>query len=305
MKKYKEWTLGVISILGLIILSVAFAPDENKILYNHPLDNMPVVDGPVYKTNTVAPQEDRGEEYRTWLAASVRVKVGKFYGSGTICYYDAEKKEAWVISCGHLWSGTKNAGALNMGTAEISAWYHNEKKLAFPKKYKAKVIFYSNTKGYDVSLLKFTPDWEPEYFTIAQSDYKIEVGKTYHSTGCDSSKEVARYEVEILTVGSRPGVDTRAKKNSPRPGRSGGGLLTNDGYYIGTCWGTTDKVNGNGQGIFTSIPSIRKHFKSQGYEWLLNLTPPNGARTIPIIDRNNPGARFPIDYIPFPFRNMF
>ena len=263
-RHFREWILGMVSILGLAILSIIMFPSnpQPNILYTHPLDNMRVVEGPIYNTGFHAPQEDRGVEYRRWLAPSVKIRVSGSSGSGTICYYDAAKNEAWVISCGHLWSGKMSAeeGRRRQRTAKVITWYHNMEKLSSPKEYPADVIFYSNDRGYDLSLLKFKPDWVPEYFPIAPSTYQISKGQLYHSTGCDGGREVARYEVEILSVGTSPGRDTRIVRNSPRPGRSGGGLLSDDGYYLGICWGTTDTSSGNGEGDFYILTFDTKSF---------------------------------------------
>src|SRR5690606_24051907 len=132
-------------------------------------------------------------------------------------------------------------------------------------------------------LLKFKPDWVPDYFPIASTDYDIKIGSKQHSTGCDLGNEVAHYEVEV--VGTR-GSDLVTRNNSPRPGRSGGGLLSDDGYYIGTCWGTSD-YSGTGVGYFTPLSSIHDVYSRNGYEWILEV----GfglANQIPIRDQNNP-----------------
>jgi len=286
--------------LGLLI-TICLTPEPRPtVIYHHPLDNMRVVHGPIYNTGGYEPQEDRGEEYRRFLAASVKIRVSGSSGSGTLCYYDPSKNEAWVISCGHLWNGNMSTeeGRNRNVTAQIITWYHNSQKLAEPKQYPATVIFYSNSDGYDLSLLKFTPDWKPDYFPIAPLDYSIQKGQLFHSCGCDGGREVARYEVEIIRVGSSPGQDTRIVRNSPRPGRSGGGLLTNDGFYIGICWGTTDTTSGNGEGIFTSLHSIHQHFKQQGYGWLVEQSAFTVAN-IPIRDRNTTRT-YPRNYIPLP-----
>jgi len=301
---FKDFGLEKLLILvaGALAILIAVSPfvPESDILYRHPLDNMAVVKGP-YKCFG-APQEDRGIEYRRFLSASVKISVSGSSGSGTICDYDPITNTAWVISCGHLWGGNMSAeeGKRRQVKARIITWYHNMEKLDEPKSYPADVVFYSNSNGYDLSLLKFKPDWQPHYFPIAPSNYNLQIGQHHHSTGCDGGREVARYDVKIIRVGDSPGVDTLIVENSPRPGRSGGGLLTDDGYYIAICWGTTDTRSGGGQGLFTSLPSIRKHFTAQGYGWILNKLPPMAARDIPIQDRENPNKKFPKDYIPLP-----
>jgi hypothetical protein len=248
-----------------------------------------------------APQEDRGPEYRRFLAASVKIAVSGGSGSGTIVYYDPDKNEAYVASCGHLWSGTRSAADLQSRpeSCRVITWYHNESKLQSPREYPAQVLFYSNNRGWDSSLVKFKPDWVPEYFPIAPLDYSLPQGALFHSLGCDGGREVAHYNVEI--VGMR-GNDLITTRNSPRPGRSGGGLLSDDGYYVATCWGTSDTTGGGGIGYFTPLSSIHEVYTRNGYDWLLKVANVL-ARKIPIFDMNNPQQQYPKDYVPIPGGN--
>lgn len=244
------------------------------------------------------PQEDRSSEYFKYLASSVKISVRGGSGSGTITYYDPTTKEAYVTSCGHLWSGTRVADELksNPISCQVTIWYQNQTKLPTPQEYPAQVLFWSNKRGYDSSLIKFKPDWIPEFYPIAPIDYQIVPGSHYNSCGCDGGREVARYDVEI--VGYRDN-DLITTKNSPRPGRSGGGLLSEDGYYIATCWGTSDTSGEGGIGYFTPLKSIHQVYGNNGYGWLCNIQQIL-ARKIPIIDQNNPQQKYPNDYVPIP-----
>ena len=248
-----------------------------------------------------APNEQRGEEFRRYLSASVRIGTGGSFGSGTIVYYDQSTGWAYVASCGHLWSGNRSAEQLrrNPKSVTITTWYHNHKKLNDPKDYQAEVLFWSNTRGYDSSCLRFKPDWQPGYFPIASVSYNIVTSSRQHSLGCDHAKEVAHYDVEIVGMREK---DLVTRRNSPRPGRSGGGLLSADGYYIGTCWGTS-AYDGSGVGYFTPLSSIHKVYKENGYDWLLEIRRGFQARRIPIRDLLNPYIKYPEDYIPVPSGN--
>ncbi len=269
-----------------------------------PLDNMPIVKGGYgeFVSQTEAPVEQRGEEYRRWLAASVKISVSGGSGSGTICYYDASKNLAYVASCGHLWDNgamTVEEGLGRNIKCKITIWYKNEEKLPSTKQYDAKVIFYSHRSGCDTSLATFQPDYVPNYYPIAPVNYDIRVGSRQHSCGCDGGREVAHYDVEIV---GEQGSNLITKHNSPRPGRSGGGLLTQDGYYIGTCWGNS-QVDGSGIGYFTPLSVIHQYWSQQaGYEFLLRQQPGSNiaARQLPVINRRGPQAKFPKDYIPLP-----
>ena len=282
---------------------------EIKIIGIDPFDKMPIVSGG-YSEQIVAgrtPIAQRGIEYRKFLAPSIKIQTtsseGVASGSGTICYYDPVKNLAYVATCGHLWDSgimTSKEGLRRNITCKAILFYHNEEKLAAPKEYTAKVIFYSYVKGCDTALITFQPDFNPEYFPVAPVDYEVKPGSKQHSLGCDAGSEVAHYEVEIVGI---QGPNLISKNNSPRRGRSGGGLLSDDGYYIGTCWGTSI-LDGSGIGYFTPIPVIHNFWNQQaGYEFLLKQTPgSNMARSLPIIDRNSTQGIYPKNYIPVPSR---
>lgn len=318
MKKLlATFSVALAVITAGVLASKHGQPVPNQIFENgvSPIDRMPIVDTPysIYATQ-LAPVEQRGEEFRRWLAPSLKIQVQGGSGSGTIVYYDPKEQVAYVQSCGHLWNGNMSAqeGRGRNVKCSVVAWYHNEKKLDQPRSYEADVLYYSNTRGQDCSLLKFKPDWVPDYFPIAPAGYAILEGTRLHSVGCDGGREVAHYDVKVVgerpaqaifrtpnTIVSDKGIDLITTENSPRPGRSGGGLLT-DEFYVGICWGTSDKT-GNGIGLFTPLNVVRQMNASQGFDWL-NEVGSNPARQIPILDRNNPQGKYPLDYIPLPLK---
>lgn len=183
-------------------------------------------------------------------------------------------------------------------TCKVIIWYHNEDKLAEPKTYPANVIFYNNGNSGDTSLLTFQPDWKPNYFPIAPVDYNIQQGTRLHSIGSDGGREAAHYDVRFTGY---EGKNLVTEENSPRPGRSGGGLLSDDGYYVGTCWGTST-YSGEGEGYFTRLSNIHRLWDQNGYGFLLKIESPAFAQSIPIIDKNNPQGKYPRDYILMPKR---
>lgn len=245
------------------------------------------------------PQEQRDEMYRKWIAAGVKISVSGASGSGTIVYFDSRDGYAYVQSCGHLWNGkmTAEQGKQKKLTCKIITWYHNEKKLDSPKEYPAEVLYYNNPNPDDISLMRFKPDWVPNYIPIGPPDLKLPGDARLHSVGCDGGREIAHYEVRFV---SYSGTDIVTTENSPRRGRSGGGLMTED-YYVGVCSRSSDPDGtiGKGNGYFTGLESIRKMNEKNGYGWL-NDVGINWARQIPIIDRNGPQKKHPKDYIPLP-----
>lgn len=290
-------------LAALLMVTFTLNHPKKQINHNNPMAGgspipMPLVNDPLAVSSNIKPREQRGIQYRKWLSKSVKVSSGSS-GSGTIVYYDHKTGWAYVQSCGHLWKGDMSVeeGKRAKKTATIITWYHNNKKLNGTRKYNAEVLFHSNHGRPDISLLRFKPDWIPEFFPIAPMDYVIREGPA-HSTGCDGGREVAHYSVKI--IGNRNGSwkDLVTTNNSPRQGRSGGGLISNDGYFIGICWGTSD-YDGSGNGYFTPLRDIHKVMTREGYEWMIG-----GfvflAREIPIVDRNNPQRTYDKEYIAIP-----
>jgi len=307
MRKFLFISCVGLSILTSILLFVKINHIESApISYDLSIDNMPLVEDDPFETmaDGRVPIEQRGAEHRRWLAAGLKIHTSIASGSGTIVYYNPDDGWAYVHSCGHLWrrSTTAEEAKRRSATCHVSTWYHNDQKLDRSRKYPAEVLYCSNGRGRDISLMRFKPDWEPEYFPIAPDDFQFINDMRLHSVGCDGGQEVAHYDVRYIGMrdtGSGWG-DLVTTENSPRPGRSGGGLMTND-YYVGICWGTSS-YSGNGNGFFTPLSTIREYNKRNGYGWL-NEAGISWARMIPIIDRNNPQGEYPRDYIPLPLKS--
>ena len=266
-----------------------------------PLDNMPILNKPSNEFGGALPVPQRDKQFRKYLSVSVKIKLPTSSGSGTIVYYDKEKNIAYVASCGHFWTkGTSMSATDNKSKkvrCQVETWYHNDEKLPVSKTYEAKVVFYSYYDGQDTSLIIFTPDWEPDYYPIAPVDYKYNAGVHAHSIGSDHGGEVAHYDVEIVGFDVQ-GNDVITRKNSPRPGRSGGGLINEEGFYIATCWGTQFE-DGSGIGRFTSLKAIHKFWGQQKeYVFLLNIK--KAVPFLPIVDRNNPQGTYTKDYVFLP-----
>lgn len=287
--------------LSLTFITFLFVAPSHQ-LQSKFVEKMPLVhDDPFahLAAKGYAPIEQRDSSYRKWLSAGVKIRVTNASGSGTIVYYDQKTNYAYVQSCGHLWDGVMSADQARTRrlTCKVIAWYHNQEKLSTPKSYEAQVLYYSNVRGRDCSLMRFKPDWTPEYFPIAPEDFDFVPNTRFHSVGCDGGSEVAHYDVRYLGMRGNDWPDIITTENSPRPGRSGGGLMSDD-LYVGICWGTTN-FEGGGNGFFTPLKTVRRMNEENGYGWL-NEVGFSLARQIPIVDRNNPQGKYPKDYIPLP-----
>lgn len=276
-------------------------PSQRQFAEVDPLDNMPILERGNYGANAKTPVPQRGAEFRRFLAPSCKISVGNGSGSGTIIHYDESKNLAYVATCGHLWQegivDQERAKRMNI-KCKVIFWYHNDQRLDAPKQYDATVAFYSYVRGQDTALVTFKPDWKPSVFPLAQKDYKYPKGQHAHSVGCDAGSEVAHYDIEM--IGLEWG-DLVTIGNSPRPGRSGGGLMDDNGQYIGTCWGT-QYVDGSGKGFFTPMEVIHKFWANQkDYAFLLEQKSSGGFRyNLKIVDHSGSKDSFLPEYILLP-----
>ena len=278
-----------ISVAALILaLSISFCNYCASAEPIHPIlrEDAARVDFPV-------PKEQRDEKYSKFLSASVKVSVSGSAGSGTIVHYDPSSEWVYIVSCGHLWEGNKEYGSEPKVGARVTVWYKNGTKLTEPRIYDAEVLFWSNDRGYDSSLVRFKCDWIPEYFPISPK-FKLKKGDLLNSMGCDGGREVARYEVKFVEKRS---LDIITELNSPRPGRSGGGLVTNEGELVGICWGTSD-ISGKGIGYFTPVSSMETVFSKNNHIWLIGNR--KIMEIVPIKDWDKPDRNYEGNFIPMP-----
>lgn len=210
-----------------------------------------------------APYADRTLNVIDYLKTGCRVFYKNKCGSATVIYYDIVHNVAWALSCGHLFSKSQSMPAdselKKIITCRLDFFYP-------PKTYTGIVVFYY-IQGYkDIALIRFTPEHIPSTAPIAPINYHLN-GQTLHSIGCDRCSEIAHYLVVHLDTYVMP-EEYYTIYNSPRPGRSGGGLLTDDGMLVGICVRTSD-ISGCGVGYYTPLSQIHTVLKEEGYGWLL------------------------------------
>ncbi len=298
-------SLSLFSVLTLVLTACTVGFIESpRVAPEPPQKIMPIMpaepdEGRVVKG--ALPEELRDESVFRWMSGAFRIENKRYgqrsiFGSGTLCYYDRRTNTGYIISCGHLFEGGET-------TMQIDTWYKNGVKLSSPARYTAQVVAYD--KAEDIAFLKFTPDWVPkEYFPIASVDRRIDTGNYLWSVGCDGGREVATYKVKVVDPFLRKAIGTFliTRENSPRHGRSGGGLMADDGYYVGICVRSSDPYQGSGTGLFVPLTRIHAYCRSNGLEFLLNLPKVQASvvQEIPIVDRIGPQGTYPKDYIPIP-----
>lgn len=293
-------SFGLFSIITAVLTScligLASSQTQPNMIPEMPTHNIPglVVQGYI-------PQELRDESVYKWMSPSFRIENkrarGSIFGSGTMCHYDRATNTAYIITCGHLFEGGETV-------MFVDTWYKNGVKLSTPARYTAQVIGYDNRE--DIAFLKFNPDWVPnDWFPIASGDnLNVKEGDYLWSVGCDGGREVATYKVKVSSPLQGSGSDSFliTRENSPRHGRSGGGLMTDSGFYVGICVRSSDPYNGTGTGLFVPVSRITAYAQRLNLGFLLNQPRPtqNPLIGMQIIDRVGPQGTYPKDYIPRP-----
>ena len=197
---FRNKTLVLVSSVCLFAFANLFMlidkgsnPNYQYNLTINPIDRMPLIENDPFAALAYGgiPNEQRSVEFRKWLSNGLKIKVSGASGSGTIVYFNDDDGWAYVQSCGHLWSGNMNAneGQRRKQTCTVQTWYHNDIKLNQPKDYVAEILYYSNSRGRDVSLIRFRPDWQPNYLPIAPEDFQYTRNMRLHSVGCDGGDE--------------------------------------------------------------------------------------------------------------------
>ena len=239
---------------------------------NTPLPFVIEDDGPILRQSLPVAQRDA--KYSRYLGATVEIRVNHGMGSGAIIGYNPKTHDTYVATAGHLWKDAVLFNARNVEAAHIRVFY-KEQKLSKPQDYTGRILYRNFSWGRDMALISFQADWEPQIFPIAPLNYQIKEGVSYSSCGCDYDSEPARYGVEFCGYETRGTLSMLCTKfNGPRPGRSGGGVLTSDGWYIATVIATEDhQGRGRGRGFNTSLKVIHETYSKLGYDWLLQQKP--------------------------------
>jgi len=289
--KTSIFVLCFIIIFGFVLTSYQFNSTQSI-----PHFIMPIVKCDLPYINFGEPQPKQDESVLNYLQCCVRIRNGDLCGSGTICYFDYDNNECYIISCGHLFQGSKAIDSVVKEVVDVNIFYKNDKKLKAPQVFKGEVLCYSET--YDVSLIKFNPDWKiDKTFHIAPVSYPLYKGQSLESTGCDYGNDPASYTIEVYD-GIKTGQNLITRRNSPRLGRSGGGVFTADGHFIIGIVRATSNEDGSGYGVSVSIRTIHEYLsKSKKTSWLLKQY--NEVDFIPMIDKDRT-LMVPPGYIPIP-----
>jgi hypothetical protein len=189
--------------------------------------------------------------------ASVRLNY-PYASSGTVFKVTPNDKgyTSYILSTGHM---------KKREDPQIEFFFMDGEKLEKPFIVKGNIIFLveNSFKGCDFSVIEVTTKNKPAFIPLAKKDAK-EKDKCL-SIGCDLATVPKCYSCTVLNLGKH---DYILENDSPKAGRSGGGLFLNH-EIVGVCWGCATWGNKEVNGLFTRASVVRNLLTAAGYEHLL------------------------------------
>lgn len=191
-------------------------------------------------------------------AASVQIQTRSCVGSGTIVktFKENDYYVSYIISAAHL---TDIIGRHNYIVVDF--YYLDQTK--FKKSYIGNLVWlHLNNRGIDYSIIEVVTIEKPIAVKISEN-CSFTIGEKLTSIGFDNKASEANvYSVRYLSDRKD---DIFTIFDTPRPGRSGGGLFFNN-KLVGVCWGYMVKSN---LGLFTSLEALRESISNSPYKFIL------------------------------------
>jgi thiol-disulfide isomerase/thioredoxin len=179
------------------------------------------------------------------LAACVRLKVadrtGNSYGSGTII--DIRNGEALVLTCGHLFRDSDGKGEIR-----IDLFGPGE-----PRQVPGRLIGCDLEK--DVGLVSIPAQASLQAIRVAPPGYTLHRGDSVATIGCSGGSPPTVQSSRVDSIDRFRGPANFQVAGQPVQGRSGGGVVSADGFVVGVCNAADPEDN---EGLYAALASIYK-----------------------------------------------
>ena len=183
------------------------------------------------------------------LAACVRLKVvdptGNSYGSGTII--DVRNGEALVLTCAHLFRDSDGKGEIRVDLFGGSA------RGGGPQQVVGRLIGCDLEK--DVGLVGIPAPAGLQAIHVAPPGYTLRKGDHVATIGCSNGAPPTVQMSHVDSIDRFRGPANFQVAGQPVQGRSGGGVVSADGYVIGVCNAADPEDN---EGLYAALASIYK-----------------------------------------------
>ena len=190
---------------------------------------------------------------RDLVWASVRLRIEESTGSscGTGTIVDARQGEALILTCGHIFRDSQEKGHAAEGTNR-----HIAVDLFGPvpaENIPGRLICYDENR--DVGLLSIHVPGPVSVVRVAPSGYHVNRGDRVVNVGCNNGESPTARHAAVASLDRYLGPPNIEVTGQPLPGRSGGGLFTEDGLLIGVCYAADRDDN---QGLYAALPSVHE-----------------------------------------------
>jgi thiol-disulfide isomerase/thioredoxin len=228
---------------------------------------------------------------RELVSASVRLRIedstGSSCGTGTIV--DARQGEALILTCGHIFRDSQEKGhATGEGTNR-----HITVDLFGPVRVDnipGRLICFDETR--DVGLLSIHVAGPVTVVHVAPSGYRVGRGDRVINVGCNNGESPTVRHAAVASLDRYLGPPNIEVTGQPLPGRSGGGLFTEDGLLIGVCNAADRDDN---QGLYAALASVHEELDRArlAYVYQPSLEGPAGATSLATADPPTMPQRMP------------
>ncbi len=175
--------------------------------------------------------------------ATVRLRIedanGHSIGTGTIV--DLHGSEALAVTCAHIFRDSQGKGRVL-----VDLFAEGQSRTV-----EGTVISYDLDR--DIGLISFLPGTQVAPARIAPAGYRFRAGDPVFSVGADHGRDPSVRESRITAIDRYLGPPNIEAAGEPAPGRSGGGLFSQDGFLIGVC---NHGDPADDEGIYASLPTI-------------------------------------------------
>ncbi len=214
------------------------------------------------------------------LAACVRLKVadrtGNSYGSGTII--DVRNGEALVLTCGHLFRDSDGKGDIRVDLFGPGN----------PQQVPGRLIGCDLEK--DVGLVSIPARTALQAIHVAPPGYTLHKGDPVATIGCSNAAPPTVQSSHVDSIDRFRGPPNFQIAGQPVQGRSGGGVVSADGFVIGVCNAADPEDN---EGLYAALASIYKEIDRAKLSFVYQPATPAAAPDATLASATLPSVTLP------------
>jgi hypothetical protein len=263
---------------------------------------------PVRKTSNASASASKSnpDPWATVVRITVKDRGSLGFGSGTII--ESTPEESIILTCAHIFTVKGRQPRADQFNLPVLVELFDG-KLGGPggqtvrplgKPMPGEVIDYDFDR--DVALVRIRPGTVVPSARVVPQHWQPKARMSMYTVGCSHGEDATAWNTVIFAPTSRYQVPGKRNyeaiecQHSPKQGRSGGGLFTEDGYVAGVCNFAFDPSVG--RGLYASPNSIYAILDRNDMSYLYEYRAPRGPQLYLADNANGSGTRqdSPQDY---------